>query len=344
VKKMLMITHHNINEGGGDVARVKKIASLLAGSFDVEMFGFGYSSKRLFLLPIWLGGIVRAICKKDWDFVYIYNQRYLVILVGILGRCLGRRHKLIYDAVLTWQLLPYSSFYRAFRGKVEKLAGWFADGVVGVSKMSGDFFGGKTLLVVPTLVDTDAFRRDANKRKAIRAKYDIKRTDRVIGLVGSFDNEYNKPQLEFLRKNLGIFDRRLKFMVIGRVDEGREIINQNVISTGFVDDYAGHLSALDALMVVRTIPTDGAINRMVEAMSVGLPVFANDVAGETMDWGVGGIDYYVSDGWALPIKVNRLVFDGGLMKRVGVCAKRIVREYYSEARYKSRLAEALARC
>lgn len=339
-----MLMHHNINEGGGDVARVKKIANLLSGSFEVEIVGFGYSPMRLYLIPFWMAKVARAVIRKNWDFVYIYNQRYLVIFAWLLKRCLDKKYKLIYDAVLTWKVLSHSGFYKAFRGRIEKIAGKCADGVVGVSKLSGDYFGDKTLLIVPTLVDTDMFRRNVDERKTIRKFYGFKKTDKVVGLVGSFGNEYNRPQLEFLRDNINRFDKRIKFMVIGRVENWQWIPNKRITYTNFVEDYAGHLSVLDALLVIRTIPTDGAINRIVEAMSMKLPVFANPVAEETMDWGIAGIDFIVADDWDLPDRINRRLFDRGLMERIGVCARRVVGGHYSEAMYREKIAETLAKC
>jgi len=184
------------------------------------------------------------------------------------------------------------------------------------------------------LVDTDIFKVNTQKRLKIRAKYGILENDIIVGLVGGFNNEYNRPLLEYLYQNIDKFDSRIKFLVIGNISS--ILKNRRIIYTGYVEDYVGYLSTLDALLVYRTIPTDVAINRIVEAMAMGIPVFANPVAGRTME--SNAKDIFVFSDQELPSEINRIVANG---LNIGMNERKIAEEYYSEKNYKQKLLEFL---
>ncbi len=179
-----------------------------------------------------------------------------------------------------------------------------------MSRLSQRFFGKKTILI-PTLVNTDKFQLSKKKREEIRRKYGIAETDIVMGLIGSFDNDYNRPSLTYLYGNIDKFSKATKFLVIGKLDSGYKMNHPKIIYTGYVDDYVGHLSALDYVMVYRTLPTDGAINRIVEAMSMGISVCANPIASQTVGY------------------------------KLGIDGRKVAEEYYSEKKYKKELVELL---
>jgi glycosyltransferase involved in cell wall biosynthesis len=301
-----------------------------------------YSPGRFVMLPYWAFMVAMKLAGKDWDFVYCYSQRHIIILAYVLRRLLFKRYKLVNDALLTWRLSPSSGFRKKFREAEERIAGKCSDIVIAVSELSRNFYGERAVLV-PTLVDTDAFRMDKWLRLKARAKYGIAEGDKVVGVVGPFVDEYNKPSLEFLRKNIGRFGKRIRFMVIGKLEGVGRVWDERITYTGYVQDYAGYLSALDALLVVRTIPTDGAINRMVEAMAVGLPVFANHMVGGAMDYGKPNKDFFVFSDGELPSRINKLMFNGRLLSQVGRNARGIAVKHYGEVKYKQKLLEALAK-
>ena len=319
MKKILMITHHDLSDGSGDSARVKKIGHLLEDSFNVEYFGLGHICN--------LPKMIIKILKTDWDYIYCYNQRYIIMVIFVVT--LLKRRKLIYDTLLTWKLQSQGKF----RSYTEKLAGNLSDYVITVSELSSNYFKENEFhksIMIPTLVDTEKFKMDKEKREKIRMKYDISEKNIVVGLIGSFTNEYNRPSLEYLYGNLNKFDKGIKFMLIGKLNDRMG----GLIYTGYVQDYVGTLSTLDALLVYRNIPTDGAINRIVEAMSMCIPVFANLVAGMSMESQSHDIFVYQDD--ELPSKLNEIMLKGNVQGN-----RQIAERYYSENIYKSKLLEFL---
>ena len=323
MKKILMLTHHDMSIDDGDTIRVKKIIHLLEGSLDVECFGLKYSS--VFSLPSCTFKLIRKVLSGDWDYVYVFNQDYIVMIVYLIKKF--KKYKLVNDALLTWKVQGEGNF-RAF---MEKVAGNCSDYVLNVSELGHAFF--PKSIIIPTFVDTDKFKMDMAKREKIRKDYGISE-DIVVGLIGSFNNDYNGQSLEYLYQNIDKFDSRIKFLIIGSVDN--RIVNPKIIYTGYVADYVGYLSALDALMVYRKVRTDGAINRMVEVMSMGIPAFANTITSKSMDYAADGVDFFVSDD--LPQKINEVMLKG---TQAGVNAQHLAEEYYSAKKYKKVLLEAL---
>lgn len=158
-----------------------------------------------------------------------------------------------------------------------------------------------------------------------------------MGLVGGFDNKYNAPSLEYLRKHIGDFNDRVKFLVIGKTQS--EFGHWRVVFTGYVEDYVDTLSTLDALLVYRTIPTDGAINRIVEAMAMGIPVFSNPIASKSMDYAIPTLDYYMSTDESLPRLINEYIFKDN--SKLGMDARVTAEIHYSDKIYKKKLLEVL---
>jgi glycosyltransferase involved in cell wall biosynthesis len=349
--RVLILTHHDIASGsGGDIARVKSIASMLSDLCEVKLFGFRYLSSIYYskkkpllvlLIPFWTFTLLMQIARTDWDYVYCHNQPYIVILIHLLRTLLFKQYKIFYDAILTWRYLPKSNVYKKFRGAVEQLAGICADFIIVFSESSKNFFDNKKTLLIPTFVDTNVFKPQGKEKKLkVRSIYGMDDTDIIIGVIGPFyasDFDYNVPTLEFLQKNIRKFDKRIKFMVIGKCDRDFIVKCENIVYTGFVENYVDHLSALDGVLVIRKKPTDGAINRIVQAMAMGLPVFTNPIAAKTMDYATPNIDFFVFKEEELLNKINEIMFNKHIIERVSKNARKIVEKYYSDRIYKQKL-------
>lgn len=347
----MIVTHHDVESGGdGDIARVKKIYNLLKDSWRARLFGFKhFSDERKHLWPIlspfWLCSLTREVLRSNWDFVYCYNQRYLVVFLKFLRSLTHRDYKVIYDAVLTWKLTSGQQILKDLRRTTEQMAGKCADLVVVVSELSEDFFSRfQSTLLIPTLVDVNIFRPKSGKRHEIRLKHKIGDNEKVVGLIGPFDSKINGYLIGFLVDNVGKFDKRIKFIAIGRGFPRNEMKNSNVILAGFVYDYVAYLSAFDAVLVVRKFPTDGAINRIIEAMAMNLPVFANPVAATTIDQATPGHDLFVFDEQEMARRVNKVIFQQKLLEQMGVNARSVVEKHYEMQRFRKDMQEALQSC
>ncbi|MFC2039440.1 glycosyltransferase [Chloroflexota bacterium] len=348
--RVLIVTHHdakNGGRGGGDVAKVKQVRELLSGSCEVRVFGFRYFSDSgklvwVLLAPYWILTLASEVLRTRWDSVYCFNQRYIVIYVWFLRLLTLRRYRIFYDVLLTWQLRS-SGIYRKFRWRVEYSAIKCADTLVANSEWAREILSqGRETLLLPATVNVSVFQEQEEKRHEIRARYFTTDKDRIVGIIGPFDSEYNRPLLTFLAANIERFDDRIKFMVMGKFNERDEVRHENVIHTGYVDDYIAHLSALDAVLVVRNTPTDGPINRIVEAMAMELPVFANPIAARTIDHVTWGENIFVFEESEIARKTNELIFNDELLREAGRKARSIAKNHYAFEKFKSVICEALA--
>lgn len=325
MKSILMVSHHKLDDGSGDSARVIKIGSLLQDSIKVEYLGEKLPN-LLFKLKI-------KLLTNKYDYVYCYNQRYVVMFINFIKCLFFKKYRIIYDTLLTWKLQGEP----AIREIEENLAVGCADYIIAVSEMTKKYYEGRQPLLVPTLVNTRYYSLNQDKRLMFRKRYGFNENDKVIGLVGGFDNKYNRPSLDFLRDNINKLDSRIKLLVIGKTDI--LINNSRIVFSGYVQDYVGHLSALDALLVYRTIPTDGAINRIVEAMSMGIPVISNLTASKAMDYAIPNSDYYISDDSILCQTINEVAFKDNV--KLAMNARITAESHYSENIYKNKLLEVL---
>ena len=131
-------------------------------------------------------------------------------------------------------------------------------------------------------LDLNAYHYDVEKRKMIRAKYDIPKEAIILGHVGRFAKQKNHMFLiqvfaSYIKKHPDAY-----LMLIGDGDLRAEIERQvanvgltdNIIFVGQTDEIAAYLSAMD----VFAFPSlyEGMPNTVIEAQASGLPCVISD--------------------------------------------------------------------
>lgn len=131
-------------------------------------------------------------------------------------------------------------------------------------------------------LDLNAYHYDIEKRKMIRAKYDIPKDATVLGHVGRFAKQKNHTFL------IQVFASYIKkypdayLMLIGDGDLRAEIERQvthvgltdNIIFVGQTDEIAAYLSAMDVFVFPSLY--EGMPNTVIEAQASGLPCVISD--------------------------------------------------------------------
>lgn len=341
---MLILTHHNLAEGGGQVAKAKRVQGAFEGPWDTELLGFedfSDTDRSTWLIrgPEWLMTLTRKVARGTFDIAYCVNSRHIVVFLYFLRVVMMKHYKIVYDTEMTWRLSVGPNTKRTIREVQERLAAACANLVAANSTSAMAFFRWTRVTFVPNFVDCKTFKHNYAKGQELRSEYGFKDSDRVIGVVGPFNNPYNLPVLEFIRNHQ--FDEGIKFLVIGSCGSEYIVRRANIVYTGYVSDYVAHLSCLDGMLVFRTVPTDGAINRIVEGMSMALPVFVNMTAFSTMDYIASGQEILAFDNNALPGKLNNLIFDKEMMGDIGRRARLAVERYYSQEVIEERFRESL---
>jgi glycosyltransferase involved in cell wall biosynthesis len=146
--------------------------------------------------------------------------------------------------------------------------------------------------VIHNGIDSAVFRKDLTSRKHYRTTYGIDDTETLIGTVANFREEKHYPFLfqAFIRVRQQY--PKVRLMCVGggpdfhRLKALAESMGlQDVIFTGYVQDVAGHLSAMD-LFVFCSLH-EGLPNAILQAMSMPLPIVSS---------AVGGICELITDG------------------------------------------------
>jgi glycosyltransferase involved in cell wall biosynthesis len=286
---------------------------------------------------------LQEILFKKYDWIYIVNDPYLVLLCHLVRKLGFGQYRIAYDICLTSKLLKLKCLKSKIREIVDRFALYYSNLVVTTSekgaKQLADFQ--EKVIIVPNFVDLKAFQRDEERRLEIRRKYGLKPEEKVVGLVGPFDNVYNRHFLRFLKSNIERFDRRIKFLIIGNYEKQEFFKHENVIWTGYVEDYIAHLSALDCLLIPRNIPTEGAMNKAIEAMSLGIPVFTTPIGHANLDYLEPGRHVFVYPEGELPEAINKLLFDEKSMAKAKQEAYIQIERFYSARAVKERLLNLL---
>lgn len=151
--------------------------------------------------------------------------------------------------------------------------------------------------LLPTGVDAGRFaKRDLAAAAALRARFDIPESDRLLTFVGRIGREKNVDLL--VEAMAHVTTRGARLLIVGngpyRPDLERHIaalgVGDRVTFTGYLqrDDVAAAYAASDAFFFASTSETQGLV--VAEAMASGLPVIAvEDLAvGDAVTDGVNG--------------------------------------------------------
>jgi glycosyltransferase involved in cell wall biosynthesis len=161
-----------------------------------------------------------------------------------------------------------------------------------------------------------------------------------VGLVGPYDNPRNLAELRFVYENLGRFDGRIRFRVLGIFSERMDDPRMEYL--GFLaskQDFLESISALDAVIVPSRIATFGPLTKIVETMMCGVPVFTTPKGATGLSHLVDGVNIFISPEEDIVERVNKSLFDDSLMRRVGAEAKRTIHEHFSAEANSKKLFE-----
>lgn len=360
--RIAISVHEYIANDNGTTIRAKRVFELLKNRHDITLIARGDKGqgsgdviiiapqKTRLWNPDWNMKLIPVIMKNKFDCILCSNDFFGFFSYFMLSKIY--KYKIIFEVhgipseegkerrypIVLIRVLA-KILNRVFQIR-DKFVVKHATHVLALSQKNLEFCQkfNRNIDLVPVFVDTNKFRKNAEKVEAIRKRYEIK-DSKVIGLIGPFESERNRCSLEFLYKNLDNFDNRVKFVVIGECNE--RIFNERIIYTGYVHDLSDYLSCLDVVLVVERFATTGPLNKIIEPMSCSLPVF-------TTPKGVVGLDYAESDKNILVFredelldKVNELIFNEELMSRIARNAQATVEQYYSKKANETKLIEII---
>lgn len=334
--KILITTGGHFSVVDGTNIRSKGVYEILSEQSDAIFFRYKKLTfnlpkvKFLFLMPYWIADLLYMVIKHRFDHIYCSHDRYGFLILYLFRRIF--KYKLIYEAhsIISeeFENAGKNILYIKSKRCLENFVASHADGVVAVSENAYTYFQkyNKNIEIIPVFKDTNFYKLNQTERMKIRQKY----TDsKIIGIIGPFNIDFNKYFLTFLYKNIDLFDRRIKFMIIGDYNNNR-IDNKRIIYIGYTQNYIGYLSSIDCVLIPSKIATSGPLNKILEPMSLGLPVFTTPQGLVGLDHVTPGKDIFVFEEDELVDKINKLILDDELMAEIGRNARIVVKKYYSK--------------
>lgn len=186
------------------------------------------------------------------------------------------------------------------------------------------------IIVIPNGVDLNEFYQDKLKRREIRSTLNINESDVVMMFSG---HEFKRKGLEYIIKSLKDVDDNIKLLVVGKDDTKpyKELaskldVSDRILFAGFVTDIQGYYSASDIFV----FPTayEAFSLATLEAVASSLPILATKVNGteELIRDGYNG-SFISRDPKDIAEKINAVVGDEGLMRKMGANARKTAENY-----------------
>lgn len=184
------------------------------------------------------------------------------------------------------------------------------------------------------------------KNNNLLAKYNLSVDDKVILFVGNLDSAHYFKGVDYLLKAFALVlknnsDKKIKLLIVGQGDLLREYkiladklgMADKVIFAGYISDeeLPGYYNLAD-LFVLPSIDKSEAFGLvLLEAMASGKPVIASDLAGvrSVVKEGDTGFLAEAKNEKDLADKIDKLLRDDELRKRMGAAGRRRVEEFFS---------------
>lgn len=364
----IAITKYAVEEiPGGDNTRARMLCEALKTRYEVTLITPSFTEiERADTIaihvprggsvrqaPSWTVGLLSVCLKSKFDIVCCSND-WLGFPACYLASKI-KRYKLLYDAgaILSEGVREHgrAKFFIILAKILERFIAKHCDMVIAASENTFSFYRkyNRNIKLITNPIDTEHFKFDENSRKKWRRYYGIPEDKKIIGLIGPFSyggldrpHPRNSLFLEFLYRNLSDFNENTLFMVIGECPALLKIRTPRVIYTDYVEDLVGHLSCLDAVLVPTTFTTTGPFYKILEPMSVSLPVFTTPQGTVGLYYVEGGRDIFVFEKAELTENVNRLIYNERLLRRVGNNARQVIEKYYSKNLSEAKMLEILA--
>lgn len=188
--------------------------------------------------------------------------------------------------------------------------------------------------------DTDKFAPGASERVEVRKELGLASEEIVIGMLGRLSP--GKGFEDFMEAVSGLEAPGLRFLMIGGASRGEEgyaerlravaerKLGERLVFLGFKPDRERYLRAMDIFAFPSHAESFGLA--LCEAMATGLPcvAYAKDGVLDIVEDGVNGLRARVMDPGDLREKLDRLVSDKALMKKLGAAARMTVEARFSE--------------
>ncbi|MBI1765806.1 MAG: glycosyltransferase [Acidobacteria bacterium] len=315
------------------ISRLGTAAHLLDAH--VQRFDMGKGDERALLMPWQIAKLMR---RERPDIIHTQSWAGMD---GVIARTLARQGKLVHSE--HGRNLPYIHHEPPKRKLARRCAYELADAVFVVSEEMRQYFCRETgfaparMRVIHNGVDVAGIERA--DPVGVREELGLSPTDFVIGTVARFQETKDLPTLVRAFAQLRQRQAHVKLLLIGDgAERGRleqlalELsVAADVIITGIRHDVPRLLRALDAFALSSL--SEGLPISVLEALAAALPVVTTRVGmlPEMLREGENGFLVAPGDVAVLAERLERLVINHDLARRLGAVGKQTVERDYSLA-------------
>jgi len=288
-------------------------------------------NRQFIQLPFWWLGLFFILPRLQFDVIYCSSDWYGFLPCYLFSKIRGcpivfEAHGILSEEYKELGRLGLSKLYCFW----ERFVITRSKAVIALSQNIFNFYAtyNKNISLISVYVDTNKYEANFEKRRMLQLKYNLSGY-KVVGLIGPFDTEWNKHSLDFVYANIDYFDKRIKFVIIGKCASAIKH-HEHLVYTGYVEDYIGVLSSLDAVLVVPNVSTSGPLNKIIESMSCSLPVFTtvNGVVG--IDFAENMKNLLICDEDELVEMINVCIFDYCLLQKISSNARETIKKFYDQ--------------
>jgi len=317
--------------------RARRVITVLKPQFDVYAItrddhyksNHMLDQEHVFLIRpkntrVWIIKIMPYILFNKFDLIICESDFYAFASYWFLSKIL--KYKIIFEAhgILSKEYADAGGghFKFIFYKFIEKFCISRSDYVIALSEEIRNAYlkYNNNISLVPVFIDKVDICHLS--QPTIDAKY--------IGVIGPFSLIRNKFTLDFISRNIDKFDERINFALIGKCDN--RVFHPRLSYLGYISsakEYLGEVAKLDAVLVLEMIPTSGPLNKILEPMSLGVPVFTTPKGAMGLSNLKNGENIFILEESDIINTINKILFDTGLMERTGISAKEYVNEYYN---------------
>ncbi|HBN06084.1 MAG TPA: hypothetical protein DD434_09920 [Bacteroidales bacterium] len=347
--KLLLSTWYPIFNSEGTSVRVKRVLKTLKSDFDVHVVTSANKDrdcckKKLHVLKpeksvLWPLKLVPIILDHNFEIVICENDWFGFPVYWLFSKI--KKYKLVFEAhgVLSAEGKDWGNSFIMikFYMFIEKFCLKHSDLIIALSneiKKEYESYN-SNIVMIPVFLNNKPFN---NLQKNLNNS-----TNKTIGLVGPFGSKRNRYYApDFLYKNIDKFDKSFNFVIVGKCE--KKVKNSRISYSGYLksfDEYINLIASIDALLVIEKRKTSGPLNKILEAMACCTPVFTTPKGIFGLENVKNGENIIVANESELINKINTLLCEDEIIKKITENAKRTFESFYSYENNHQKIVESL---
>lgn len=231
--------------------------------------------------------ITEMMKKEKYDVIHIHGSSSLMVIEVLAAKIANISNRIVHSHNTTCN-------YRIINKLLKPILLKLTTCRVACGEAAGEWlFGENKFLILKNGIDVNKFSYDNQKRELMRKELDLDKK-KVIGHVGTFNNQKNQEFLIGILKELVKRDSSYYMVLIGDGDKREEVekkvidegLEKNIIFLGIRSDIADILQAMDFMIL--------------PSLYEGLPLVA-------IEWQVAGLRCILSDNVTKEVKLTELI-------------------------------------